>query len=114
MESTQAALRITLTESIVTGIDAAIDARFLAPLQQSIITTIEPSRRRTADTAKEYSNGCIRPSAHFAGFKLESVGKECRDLSGSIEEADVCHQMHSRQKPRAFALARQCALLKWV
>ncbi|KAJ3395228.1 hypothetical protein HDU80_010381 [Chytriomyces hyalinus] len=54
-KSTNAALRIsalTLAESIVTGSDTAIDARCLAPLQ-SIITTIEASRRRTADTATE-------------------------------------------------------------
>ncbi|KAJ3229726.1 hypothetical protein HDU81_005155 [Chytriomyces hyalinus] len=56
-ELTHAALRIsalTLAESIVTGNDdAEIDARCLTPLH-SILTTIEASRRTTAQTANEW------------------------------------------------------------
>ncbi|KAI8828351.1 hypothetical protein BJ741DRAFT_626633 [Chytriomyces cf. hyalinus JEL632] len=55
-ESMNTTLRIsalTLAESIDAGSDAAIDARYLAPLQ-SILTTFEASRRRTADTAKKW------------------------------------------------------------
>ncbi|KAI8831541.1 hypothetical protein BJ741DRAFT_711456 [Chytriomyces cf. hyalinus JEL632] len=88
MESTQAALRIaalTLAESIVTGSDAAIDARCLAPLQ-SILTTIEASRRRKADTAKkwmhEYDHRWSETDVDEALIQMDAFDR-ARSLLGS-------------------------------